>query len=162
MTREQVLERIAHGYAHWVDVDLTALSFLHDDDLRFEGDAVWARADRVVDEPAWDDLLDPRRRRLNATLLRDGDGRPFVALRAGDWDPRVSPTAELAVAVSLEPRPLYVRVCVARLGVPEAQAWQRAGIDCFGPPEEWRIETGRGAGREFVEVWVLERHVRAA
>jgi hypothetical protein len=162
MTPEHVIERIRLGFVHWVDVDPAEVRYVHEADLRFEHDAVATRADRVFDEPAWEELLDPRRRWLNATLLRDAEGRPFVALRGGEPDPRVPPPDEIAIVVSLDPRPLSVRVCVARLGLPEAEAWQRARIDCFGPPEEWRLETGRGAGRDFVEVWVPERHARAA
>ena len=111
ITRSQALERIRQGISPWADLDMTNVRFLFDEGLEHERDEVVGRRERVralSNERDWETLLDPSRGWLNATLLRDEDQNPYIALRTGGRgtahaDPG---DTEIAITVSIETKPL--------------------------------------------------------
>lgn len=111
LTRAEALRRIGLGVKQWMEVDVTDAHFVHDEFLKHDGQTVTTAATDVVplsQVEDWEDLLDPARSWLNATLHVDAAGRPVISLLAGPKRAaaEVDPNAEVPIAVSREPKTL--------------------------------------------------------
>jgi hypothetical protein len=110
MNRTGALQRMEAGFRKWTDVDLSAVAFVKETDLRFEQGHITCPSDALMalaTDEDWREVLEPTKAWINASLLRTAEGRVIISLLTGP--PVDLPEGEEpSINVSVEPRPLEI------------------------------------------------------